>query len=152
MAPSLFTMGAGGNVNAFFGIMTAIIAIPTGVKVFNWLFTMYRGRIRFTTPMYWFMGFVTLFLLGGMTGVMLAQPPADFQLHNSLFLVAHFHNMIVSGVLFGYFAGLTYWFPKYSALRSMSDGVVEHFGVVCRIYCCVYAALCPWVYGCDTPP
>jgi cytochrome o ubiquinol oxidase subunit 1 len=107
-----FTMGAGGNVNAFFGIMTAIIAIPTGVKVFNWLFTMYRGRIRFTTPMYWFMGFVTLFLLGGMTGVMLAQPPADFQLHNSLFLVAHFHNMIVSGVLFGYFAGLTYWFPK----------------------------------------
>jgi cytochrome o ubiquinol oxidase subunit 1 len=107
-----FTMGAGGNVNAFFGIMTAVIAIPTGVKVFNWLFTMYRGRIRFTTPMYWFMGFVTLFLLGGMTGVMLAQPPADFQFHNSLFLVAHFHNMIVSGVLFGYFAGLTYWFPK----------------------------------------
>lgn len=107
-----FTMGAGGDVNAFFGIMTGIIAIPTGVKVFNWLFTMYRGRIRFYSPMLWFMGFVVLFLIGGTTGVMLAQPAADFQFHNSLFLVAHFHNMIVSGVLFGYFAGLTYWFPK----------------------------------------
>jgi cytochrome o ubiquinol oxidase subunit 1 len=107
-----FTMGAGGDVNAFFGIMTGVIAIPTGVKVFNWLFTMYRGSIWFPTPMLWFMGFVVLFLIGGVTGVMLSQPVADFQLHNSLFLVAHFHNMIVSGVLFGYFAGLTYWFPK----------------------------------------
>jgi cytochrome o ubiquinol oxidase subunit I len=107
-----FTMGAGGNVNAFFGIMTMIISIPTGVKVFNWLFTMYRGRIRFTTPMLWFMGFITTFVIGGMTGVMMAVPAIDFQVHNSLFLVAHFHNMIIGGVVFGYFAGLTYWFPK----------------------------------------
>lgn len=112
-----FTMGAGAAVNAFFGIMTAVIAIPTGVKIFNWLFTMYRGRIRFTTPMQWFMGFVVLFTIGGVTGVLLSQPPADFQLHNSLFLVAHFHNMIVSGVLFGYFAGLAYWFPKIFGFR-----------------------------------
>jgi len=107
-----FTMGAGANVNAFFGIMTMIIAIPTGVKVFNWLFTMYRGRIRLTSPMLWFIGFVVTFSIGGATGVMLAVPAIDFQMHNSLFLVAHFHNMIIGGVLFGYFAGLTYWFPK----------------------------------------
>jgi cytochrome o ubiquinol oxidase subunit 1 len=107
-----FTMGAGANVNAFFGIMTMLIAVPTGVKIFNWLFTMYRGRIRFASPMLWFLGFVTIFTIGGMAGVLLAIPPIDFQLHNSLFLVAHFHMMIVGGVLFGYFAGLTYWFPK----------------------------------------
>ena len=107
-----FTMGAGANVNAFFGIMTMIIAIPTGVKVFNWLFTMYGGRVRFTSPMLWFIGFVVTFSIGGATGVILAIPPADFQLHNSLFLVAHFHNMIIGGVVFGYFAGITYWFPK----------------------------------------
>lgn len=107
-----FTMGSGADVNGFFGITTMIIAIPTGVKVFNWLFTMFRGRIRFTTPMLWFMGFVTTFTVGGTTGVLLAIPPADFQLHNSLFLVAHFHNMIIGGVVFGYFAGFTYWFPK----------------------------------------
>jgi cytochrome o ubiquinol oxidase subunit 1 len=107
-----FTMGAGADVNGFFGIMTMIIAIPTGVKVFNWLFTMYRGRIRFTSPMLWFLGFVACFTVGGMAGVLLAIPPVDFELHNSLFLVAHFHTMIVSGVLFGFFAGVTYWFPK----------------------------------------
>ena len=107
-----FTMGASANVNAFFGIMTMVIAIPTGVKVFNWLFTMFRGRIIFATPMLWFMGFLTIFTLGGMTGVLMAIPGADFQLHNSLFLVAHFHNMIIGGVLFGFFAGFTYWFPK----------------------------------------
>jgi cytochrome o ubiquinol oxidase subunit 1 len=112
-----FTMGAGADVNTFFGIMTAVIAVPTGVKMFNWLFTMYRGNIRFTTPMLWFMGFVVLFTLGGVTGVMLSEPVADYQLHNSLFLVAHFHTMIVSGVLFGYFAGLTYWFPKIFGFR-----------------------------------
>jgi cytochrome o ubiquinol oxidase subunit I len=112
-----FTMGSGANVNAFFGIMTMIIAIPTGVKVFNWLFTMYKGRIRFTTPMLWFMGFVTTFLIGGMTGVLLSVPAIDFQMHNSLFLVAHFHNMIIGGVLFGYFAGLIYWFPKIFGFR-----------------------------------
>ena len=107
-----FTMGSGAAVNVFFGIMTAIIAVPTGVKIFNWLFTMYRGQIRFKTPMLWFMGFVALFTLGGVTGVMLSEPAADYELHNSLFLVAHFHNTIVPGVLFGYFAGLVFWFPK----------------------------------------
>ncbi|KWB48236.1 cytochrome ubiquinol oxidase subunit I [Burkholderia ubonensis] len=107
-----FTMGSGANVNAFFGIMTMIIAIPTGVKVFNWLFTMYRGRIEFSTPVLWTIGFMVTFTLGGMTGVMLAIPGADFVLHNSLFLIAHFHNVIIGGVLFGYLAGFNYWFPK----------------------------------------
>ena len=107
-----FTMGAGSHVNAFFGIMTMIIGVPTGVKIFNWLFTMFRGRIRFDSPMIWFMGFVFLFTIGGMTGIMLAVPGIDYQMHNSLFLVAHFHNMIIAGVVFGFFAGITYWFPK----------------------------------------
>ncbi|MCD6055775.1 MAG: cytochrome o ubiquinol oxidase subunit [Gammaproteobacteria bacterium] len=107
-----FTMGAGADVNAVFGILTMIISIPTGVKIFNWLFTMYRGRIVFTTPMYWLMGFFVTFTIGGMTGVMLSVPGIDFQVHNSVFLVAHFHNVIIGGVVFGYFAGLTYWFPK----------------------------------------
>jgi cytochrome o ubiquinol oxidase subunit 1 len=107
-----FTMGAGADVNAFFGIMTMIIAVPTGVKVFNWLFTMYRGRIMLATPMLWFLGFVVTFTIGGVAGVMMSVPPADFQLHNSLFLVAHFHTMIIGGAVFGYFAGVTYWFPK----------------------------------------
>ncbi|MBX4188866.1 cbb3-type cytochrome c oxidase subunit I, partial [Candidatus Saccharibacteria bacterium] len=112
-----FTMGAGANVNAFFGVMTMAIAVPTGVKIFNWLFTMYGGRVRFTTPMLWFMGFVATFTVGGVAGVIMAIPPADFQLHNSLFLVAHFHTMIIGGVVFGYFAGLTYWFPKFFGFK-----------------------------------
>jgi cytochrome o ubiquinol oxidase subunit I len=107
-----FTMGAGADVNAFFGISTSIIAVGTGVKIYNWLFTMYGGRIRFTTPMLWSMGFLVTFTIGGMTGVLLAVPPADFLLHNSLFLVAHFHNVIIAGVVFAAFAGITYWFPK----------------------------------------
>jgi cytochrome o ubiquinol oxidase subunit I len=107
-----FTMGSGANVNAFFGIMTMIIAIPTGVKVFNWLFTIYRGRLRFTTPVLWTIGFMVTFTIGGMTGVLLAVPGADFLLHNSLFLIAHFHNVIIGGVVFGYLAGFNYWFPK----------------------------------------
>ena len=107
-----FTMGSGANVNAFFGIATMIISIPTGVKIFNWLFTMYRGRIEMTAPMYWTLGFIVTFVIGGMTGVMLAIPGADFLLHNSLFLVAHFHNVIIGGVLFGYVAAMMYWFPK----------------------------------------
>ena len=107
-----FTMGAGGDVNAIFGIATMIIAVPTGVKIFNWLFTMYGGRIVFSTPVLWAIGFVVTFVIGGMTGVLLAVPPADFVLHNSLFLVAHFHNVIIGGVLFGAFAGYTFWFPK----------------------------------------
>jgi cytochrome o ubiquinol oxidase subunit 1 len=128
-----FTMGSGADVNAFFGIMTMIIGIPTGVKVFNWLFTMYRGRIHFTTPMLWFMGFVVTFTVGGVAGVLMAVPPADFQLHNSLFLVAHFHTMIIGGVVFGYFAGYTYWFPKIMGFK-----LNERLGV--------YAFWC-WVIG-----
>jgi cytochrome o ubiquinol oxidase subunit I len=112
-----FTMGAGGNVNGVFGIATTIIAVVTGVKVFNWLFTMYGGRIHFATPMLWSLGFIVTFVIGGMTGVLLAVPPADFLLHNSLFLVAHFHNVIIGGVLFAGFAGVTYWFPKAFGFR-----------------------------------
>ena len=107
-----FTMGSGASVNAFFGITTMIISIPTGAKIFNWLFTMYRGRIRFELPMLWTLAFMPTFVIGGMTGVLLAVPPADFVLHNGLFLIAHFHNVIIGGVVFGVFAGITYWFPK----------------------------------------
>lgn len=112
-----FTMGAGANVNSFFGIATMIISIPTGVKIFNWLFTMYRGQVRFSVPMLWTIGFLFTFTLGGMTGVLLAVPGADFVLHNSLFLIAHFHNVIIGGVVFGYLAGFNYWFPKAMGFR-----------------------------------
>jgi cytochrome o ubiquinol oxidase subunit 1 len=112
-----FTMGAGADVNAVFGIVTMIIAVPTGVKVFNWLFTMFGGRIVYATPMLWAIGFMVTFVLGGMTGILVAVPPADFVLHNSLFLVAHFHNVIIGGVLFGAFAGYTFWFPKAFGFR-----------------------------------
>jgi len=112
-----FTMGAGADVNGFFGIMTMIIAVPTGVKVYNWLFTMYGGKVRFEPPMLWSIGFMVTFVIGGMTGVLMAVPPADFVLHNSLFLVAHFHNVIIGGVLFGAFAGYNYWFPKAFGFR-----------------------------------
>lgn len=107
-----FTMGSGADVNTFFGITTMIIAIPTGVKIFNWLFTMYRGRINFSSSFVWFLGFVLTFTLGGVTGVMMAVPAIDYQVHNTLFLVAHFHNVIIGGVVFGFMAGITYWFPK----------------------------------------
>src|SRR6201982_519321 len=107
-----FTMGAGADVNAFFGIMSSIIAVPTGAKVFNWLFTLFRGRIVFKTPVLFLIGFMVTFVLGGLTGVLLAVPPVDFVLHNSTFLVAHFHNVIIGGVLFGALAGYNYWFPK----------------------------------------
>jgi cytochrome o ubiquinol oxidase subunit 1 len=112
-----FTMGSGPEVNAFFGIMTMVIAVPTGVKIFNWLFTMYRGKIRFTTPMLWFLGFIFIFTIGGVAGVLMAIPPADFQVHNSLFLIAHFHSVIIGGVLFGFFAGYSYWFPKFTGFK-----------------------------------
>lgn len=112
-----FTMGSSANVNAFFGLMTMIIAIPTSVLFLTWIATMYKGRIHFATPMLWFMGFVATFAIGGMTGVLLAVPPVDFQLHNSLFLVAHFHTMVIGGVLFGIFAGLAYWFPKIAGFK-----------------------------------
>ena len=112
-----FTMGSGASVNSFFGIATMIISIPTGAKLFNWLFTMYRGRIRYELPMMWTVAFMLTFAIGGMTGVLLAVPPADFVLHNSLFLVAHFHNVIIGGVLFGLFAGIAYWWPKAFGFR-----------------------------------
>jgi cytochrome o ubiquinol oxidase subunit 1 len=112
-----FTMGAGPNVNFAFGLATMMIAIPTGVKTFNWLFTMYRGRVRFTTPMYWTLGFISSFAIGGMSGVLLSVPPADWVLHNSLFLIAHFHNVLIPGALFGFFAGYYYWFPKAIGFR-----------------------------------
>lgn len=112
-----FTMGAGPDVNIFFGIATMLIAVPTGVKIYNWLFTMYRGRVRFTTPMYWTLGFLTTFTIGGMSGVLMSLPPADYVVHNSLFLIAHFHNMLIPGSLFGFFAGYCYWFPKAIGFR-----------------------------------
>ena len=112
-----FTMGAGADVNGFFGLMTMIIAVPTGVKIFNWLFTIWGGRVRFNTPMLWSLAFMVTFAIGGMTGVLLAVPPADFVLHNSLFLVAHFHNVLIGGLLFGAFAGYAYWFPKAFGFR-----------------------------------
>ena len=112
-----FTMGSGASVNSFFGITTMIISIPTGAKIFNWLFTMYRGRIQFEVPMLWTVGFMVTFVIGGMTGVLLAVPAADFVLHNSLFLIAHFHNVIIGGVVFGVFAAINYWFPKAFGFR-----------------------------------
>jgi cytochrome o ubiquinol oxidase subunit 1 len=112
-----FTMGAGASVNTFFGIATMIISIPTGVKIFNWLFTMYKGRVEFTASMWWTCAFLVTFTIGGMTGVMLAVPAANFVLHNSLFVIAHFHNVIIGGALFGYFAGFTYWFPKATGFK-----------------------------------
>ncbi|MEX1668112.1 cytochrome o ubiquinol oxidase subunit I [Zhongshania guokunii] len=112
-----FTMGSGATVNSFFGITTMIISIPTGAKIFNWLFTMYRGRIQFEVPMLWTIGFMITFVIGGMTGVLLAVPPADFVLHNSLFLIAHFHNVIIGGVVFGTFAAITFWYPKVTGYK-----------------------------------
>ena len=127
-----FTMGAGANVNAFFGIMTMVIAIPTGVKIFNWLFTMYRGRIRFRAPMVWFLAFVVTFTIGGVTGVMMAVPALDFQVHNSMFLVAHFHNTIIGGVVFGFFAAMTYWFPKIFGFR-LNDRLGRYSAIAWQI-------------------
>ena len=140
-----FTMGAGADVNAFFGIASMIIAVPTGVKVFNWLFTMYGGRVRFATPMLWALGFMVTFVIGGMTGVLLAMPPADFLLHNSLFLVAHFHNVIIGGVVFGAFAGYNLLVPQGVRLppaRRPGQGVV--LVLVGRLLSRVHAALRRW--------
>jgi len=116
-----FTMGASPNVNLFFGIATMMIGIPTGVKIYNWLFTMYRGRVRFTTPMYWTLGFIVTFAIGGAAGVMLSIPPADYVLHNSLFLIAHFHSVLIAGSLFGFLAGYYYWFPKALGFRLQEN-------------------------------
>ena len=134
-----FTMGAGPKVNAFFGIMTMIIAIPTGVKVFNWLFTMYRGKVQFTTPILWFIGFVVIFTMGGMDGVLMSIAPVDFQVHNSLFLIAHFHSMAIGGVLFGFFAGYTYWFPKIFGFK-LNEKLGEY-----GFYCWFFGVLLAFV-------
>jgi cytochrome o ubiquinol oxidase subunit 1 len=107
-----FTMGSSETVNSFFGIMTTIIAVPTGVKVFDWLLTMFRGRLIFKPPMLFTIGFLVTFVIGGLSGVLLAMPPVDYLMHNTTFLIAHFHNMIIPGVLFGYLAGYMFWFPK----------------------------------------
>jgi cytochrome o ubiquinol oxidase subunit 1 len=136
-----FTMGAGGTVNAAFGIATSVIAVVTGVKVFNWLFTMYGGRIRFTTPMLWSLGFIVTFVLGGMTGVLLAIPPVDFVLHNSLFLVAHFHNTIIGGVVFAAFAGIAYWFPKAFGFRLHEGWGVAAFWLTLAAFYAVFIPL-----------
>jgi cytochrome o ubiquinol oxidase subunit I len=112
-----FTMGASANVNAFFGTMTLLIGIPTAVLFFTWIATMYKGRIRFETPMLWFLGFVSVFTIGGLSGLVLAIPPVDFQMHNNLFLVAHFHSNVIGGVLFGIFCGICYWFPKFTGIK-----------------------------------
>ena len=127
-----FTMGAGGDVNGAFGIATSVIAVGTGVKIYNWLFTMYGGRIRYTTPMLWSVAFLVIWIIGGMTGVLLAVPPADFVLHNSLFLVAHFHNTVIAGTLFGAFAGLTYWWPKAFGFRLHEGWGKTASGCPCR--------------------
>src|SRR5712675_2067161 len=135
-----FTMGAGADVNAIFGIATMIIAVPTGVKIYNWLFTMYAGRVRFKTPLLWSIGFMVTFVIGGMTGVLMAVPPADFVLHNSLFLVAHFHNVIIGSVVFGAMAGYYYWFPK-----AFGFTLDRRLGVV-SFWCCLigfYLAFMP---------
>jgi len=135
-----FTMGAGADVNAFFGIATMIISIPTGVKVFNWLATMYGGRITFSLPMMWTIAFLVTFTVGGMTGVLMSVPGVDFLLHNSVFLVAHFHNTIIGGVVFGLFAGFYYWFPKAFGFK-LHEGLGK-----CAFWCWVigfYVAFMP---------
>ncbi|MEM6986212.1 MAG: cytochrome o ubiquinol oxidase subunit I [Pseudomonadota bacterium] len=130
-----FTMGAGASVNSFFGITTMIISIPTGAKLFNWLFTMYKGRVRFELPMMWTLAFMLTFVIGGMTGVLLAVPPADYVLHNSLFLIAHFHNVIIGGVVYGIFAGIVFWFPKAFGFKlDPFWGKVSFWGWVVGFY------------------
>ena len=129
-----FTMGSSANVNTFFGIMTMIIAVPTGVKIFDWLLTMYRGRIRMSVPMLFTMGFIVTFVIGGMTGVLLSVPPVDYLMHNTTFLVAHFHNMLIPGALFGYFAGYNYWFPKAFGFRSTRPGAALLLGWIIGFY------------------
>jgi len=126
-AHHFFTMGGGVAVNTFFSIATMIIAVPTGVKVFNWLFTMYKGRIRIEPPMLWCLGMIFTFVGGGLTGVMLSITPADWQFHNSLFLVAHFHHTIIGGVVFAYLAGLVYWFPKVFGIKLNSPLGIASF-------------------------
>jgi cytochrome o ubiquinol oxidase subunit I len=128
-----FTMGQGSEVNATFGIATMLIGVPTGVKIYDWMLTMYRGRLRFTVPMVYSLGFMMLFVIGGLSGILLANPSIDYQVHNTLFLVAHFHNMLIPGLLFGMLAGYHFWFPKAFGFR-----LDERWGMA--------SALC-WIVG-----
>src|SRR3546814_20125852 len=129
-------MGSGASVNSFFGITTMVISIPTGAKLFNWLFTMYRGRIRFELPMTWTIAFLLTFVIGGMNGVLLAVPPADFLLPNSLFLIAHFHNVTIGGVLFGLFAATNYWWPyAFGFQLPVSEGQGRFWAWAGRCWC-----------------
>lgn len=147
-----FTMGASPNVNIFFGIATMIIAVPIGVKIFNWLFTMFRGRIHFALPMYWTVAFITTFAVGGMAGVLLATPASDYVLHNSLFLIAHFHNMLIPGALFGYFAGYTYWFPKATGFQLNEKwGKRAFFSWLIGFYLAFVPPVLPGVHGYAAP-
>lgn len=140
-----FTMGAGPKVNAFFGIMTMLIAVPTGVKIFNWLFTLFRGRVIFDSPMLWFLGFAITFAIGGMAGVLMSIPAVDFQMHNSLFLVAHFHSVIIGGVLFGFFSGFSYWFPKFTGFKLHET--LGKYAFVCWFFGFLIAFLPLYILG-----
>lgn len=111
-AHHMFTTGMGPIANALFSIATMLIAVPTGIKIFNWLFTMWGGQITFNTANLFASGFIPTFVMGGVTGVMLASAPADYQYHDTYFVVAHFHYVIVGGLVLGLFAGLHYWWPK----------------------------------------
>ena len=145
-------MGSSANVNAFFGITTMIIAVPTGVKIFDWLLTMYRGRMLMTAPMYWTVGFIVTFVIGGMTGVLLAVPPVDYLMHNTTFLVAHFHNMLIPGALFGYFAGYMYWFPKaFGFTLDERWGIRAVLVLADRLLARLHAALRPRLHGHAAP-
>lgn len=108
-----YTMGQGVLTNSIFSITTMAIAVPTGVKIFNWLFTLRKGSIVFATPMLWTLAFIPTFTIGGVTGVMLAMASADFQYHNTMFLVAHFHYTLIPGVVYAFIAGMIYWWPKF---------------------------------------
>jgi cytochrome o ubiquinol oxidase subunit 1 len=112
-----FTMGQSAGVNAAFGIATMLIGIPTGVKIYDWMLTVFRGRVRFSVPILYSAMFLMLFVIGGLTGITLATPPVDYQVHNTVYLVAHFHNMLIPGTLFGMLAGYSYWFPKAFGFR-----------------------------------
>ncbi len=148
-----FTMGSGGDVNGFFGVATMLISIPTGVKLFNWLFTIYKGRLRFSTPILWTLGFMVTFTIGGMTGVLLAIPGADFLLHNSLFLIAHFHNTIIGGAVFGYLAGFAFWFPKaFGFTLDEKWGKRSFWCWLVGFYMAFHAALHPRLHGHDPSP
>ena len=137
-----FTMGQSANINAVFGIASMMIGIPTGVKIYDWMWTMFRGRIRFTVPMVYSIGFIFLFVLGGMSGILLADPGIDYQVHNSVFLVAHFHNVAVPGVLFGMIAAYHFWFPKAFGFRlSERWGMISARVLDSRLHAGVLSAL-----------